>query len=204
MPARPGKPAQQRPERLPPVAHIELLLAVHFPEGTPERRIVEQRIVSKPALPARGVKDLPFHFAPKSLPNFPALSQRNHADESSTAARPVAQSTRATNGCWPDPSHQRACIARRVYARFAAQSIHFEPRIVREKRPRRKPAVIRRFQPGILFECGAVFFRSLYRFQVRQRLNIDAEQFPRQPEFAQLPRIARRAIDLHANAIAAC
>ena len=65
----------------------------------------------------------------------------------------------------------------------------------RRTAPRREPAVIRGFDARVLFEGRAIFFGRRDRLQTGQRLDVNAQQFARKLKLAQLPRIARGAVD---------
>ena len=148
--------AVQRPQSFPPVAYVELLRAIHFTERAPERRIVEQRIVSKSARPACFAKDLPFHFTAKRLPRFTAFRQRDHAYKSPGAVRRSSPNRSSSRRLFAASSASGPAYRAEYTPGAPPSASTCKPRIIRKKWPRRKSAVIFRLQPGVLFKRGAV------------------------------------------------
>src|SRR5947209_6380958 len=82
---------EQRPERVPTMTDVELPRAIHLAKGAIEGRIVEQRVVSESARPARLAEDLARHFASKGAQHFPAFGQCDHTNEPGGTVRFVPQ-----------------------------------------------------------------------------------------------------------------
>src|SRR5258708_20970 len=94
----------------------------------------------------------------------------------------------------------RSGITRRLDARRSAQEVHFKARVIGKQRARCEPAVILRFDQRILFEGDPGFYRRPYALQAVEGPDVDAEQFARQVELAQLSRVSGRTINLHVQA----
>src|SRR4051794_19797089 len=86
----------------------------------------------------------------------------------------------------------------------AAQRVHLKSGVIRKERTRRELAIVRRLQPRVLFETGAILFRRCNGFEFREGFDVNTKQLPGEMELAQFPRIACSAIDLHPISTAAC
>src|SRR6476660_848563 len=87
--------------------------------------------------------------------------------------------------------------ASRAHSRSAAERVHFDPRVLREKHARRAAAVKDGFQNGILFEGGAGLFRWLDAGHTRQ--GFDFQAAPEFAKFTQFSLIAGGDVQLHAS-----
>src|ERR1700690_173382 len=174
------------------MTYRQLAVTAYFAERAAEGWVVEQRVVPEAVGPARGIEDDTFHHASKRVQQAALLSQGDRADEPPATLLAIAEPL----------DHQaivllvgrmRSGEARRKHSGRAAESVHFQARIIREQRARRVDAVVERLLNGVLLEGLAGLVRRFDRRQVGQR-----DDFARrQAELAQLAGVRRRAVKRH-------
>ncbi len=160
--AQPRQVIEQLPQRRAAVRHLHFRLRVQLGEGSPERRIQEERVVAEALRARRLVQDDAFRLAAECGQDAALTGERDHADEARAAVRRAGQALEQQPVVGLVGAFRRE--ARRPHARGAAQRVHDEAGVVGEQEFIAICRIMQRLFDGVFFESLAVFLAGRQAF----------------------------------------